>query len=160
MLEDRLVELLIKNNLHISFYESCTGGMLAARIINVSNASKVLNESLVTYSNEAKMKYLKVNPLTIEKYDVVSEEVAKEMVVGGKLLTKSEVNISTTGVAGPTGGTDLIPVGTVCFGILINDKLKTFKKNFNDIGRNKVREEATNFILEKAIKLLEEYYEK
>ena len=160
MLEDRLVELLIKNNLHISFYESCTGGMLASRIINVSNASKVLNESLVTYSNEAKMKYLKVNPLTIDKYDVVSEEVAKEMVVGGKLLTKSEVNISTTGVAGPTGGTDLIPVGTVCFGILINDKLKTFKKNFNDIGRNKVREEATNFILEKAIKLLEEYYEK
>ena len=160
MLEDRLVELLIKNNLHISFYESCTGGMLPARIVNVSNASKVLNESLVTYSNEAKIKYLNVKPETIDKYDVVSEEVAREMVLGGKILTKSEVNVSTTGVAGPTGGTASIPVGTVCFGILINDKLVTYKKNFNDIGRNKVREEATNFILAETIKLLEKYYEK
>lgn len=99
-LEEQLVSKLIEKNWHISCAESCTGGMLAARIVNVSNASRVLDISFVTYANEAKMKYLTVSGDTITAYGVVSEEVVSEMALGVAKEAGSEVGIGISGIAG------------------------------------------------------------
>ncbi len=150
----RLVSLLIEKGLHISFAESCTGGMCASEIVDVPDASKVLNESLVTYSNESKEKYLKVKKETIKKYNVVSEEVAKEMAEGLFLLTNSEVCISITGLAGPTGEEKNRPIGMVCFGLKIKNEIYTFTEFFTNLGRNIVRKKAVEFIFEKTIEII------
>ena len=152
--EETLVDILIKNNYHISFAESATGGMLAARLINVANASKVLNESFVTYSNESKIKYVNVKEETIDKYNVVSEEVAKEMVIGLNKNTNANICASVTGVAGPTGGTINIPVGMVCFGFYINGNIVTKTQKFGNLGRNIVRQKASDFVYDTLIELL------
>lgn len=154
-LEEKLVNLLIERGYTISFAESCTGGLLAARLINVSNASKVINASFVTYANEAKEKYLSVKEETIAKYDVVSEEVAKEMALGLKNETGANIAISTTGLAGPTGGTIDRPVGMVCFGFAINNEIYTSTIQFGNIGRNEVRKAASDYVFTKALELLE-----
>ena len=153
-MNNKLVNLLIEKNYHISFCESCTGGLCASRIVEVPSASKVLNESIVTYSNDAKMKYLSVKESTIEKYGVVSEEVTREMVKGLYLLTNSEVCVSISGIAGPTGGTKDKPVGMVCFGVKIKDDIYTFTNYFGELGRNVVREESVKYIFSKIIELL------
>jgi len=152
-LEEELVELLINKNYHISFAESCTGGMCASKLINVSNASKVLDCSFVTYSCEAKMKYLGVKKETIDTYGVVSEDVAYEMALGVAKEAKSEVGVGITGMAGPNSD-GITPVGRVCFGVAINGKVTTSQIDFNAIGRNKVREAASNYIFEVIIGLL------
>ena len=153
-LEEKVVEKLISLGYHISFAESCTGGLCSTRLVNVSNASKVLNESFVTYHEDAKIKYLNVKRETIDKYNVVSEEVAYEMAVGVANLATAEIGVSVTGVAGPTGGSDSIPVGTVCFGFSICGKVSTNKKSFGNLGRNKVRELATEYVFERLNELL------
>ena len=112
-LEEQLVNKLIENNLHISCAESCTGGLVASRIVNVANASKVFDASFVTYANEAKIKYLGVSPETIVKYGVVSEEVVLEMAAGVAKETGAQVGIAVSGIAGPGGGTEKKPVGMV-----------------------------------------------
>lgn len=145
-IEEQLVQRLKELGYRISFCESCTGGLLAATIINVSGASSVIKESLVTYSNESKIKYLKVNPQTIEQYDVASLEVAKEMSEGLYKLTKSEVCISVTGVAGPTTDNPLKPVGSVYFGLTINGNTLTFEKLFKG-SRDLIRKRAVMWIL-------------
>lgn len=152
--EEVLVNYLIKNKYHITFAESLTAGMLAAKLVNVANASMVLNESFVTYSNEAKMKYLNVKEETIEKYTVVSEEVAKEMAIGAAKASNSDIAVTTTGVAGPSGGTEKTPVGMVCFGFYINGKVITKTKYFSNIGRNLVRIAATEYAFDEIIELL------
>ncbi len=149
MIEDKIVELLIDKGYHIATSESCTGGLVCATLINVANASKVINESIVTYSNEAKMKYLKVNNKTIEKYGVVSEEVCYEMAKGICKQTNSEVGISVSGIAGPSGGSKEKPVGMVCFGICILDKVYTYTNYFKDMDRNEVRKASVQFVLAK-----------
>ncbi len=155
--EYRVVEKLIAKGWHISFAESCTGGMLPARIVNVADASKVIGESVVTYSNEAKIKYAGVKAETIDNYNVVSEEVAAEMARGRALAAGSEVGASTTGYAGPSGGatqtlpdgsTIDIPMGTVCFGFYIDGKVTTCTKHYEGMSRNEVRQAATDFVLE------------
>ena len=143
--EEELVDILIKKNYHISFAESATGGMLAARLVNVSNASKVFTESFVTYSDEAKIKYLNVNKETIDKYNVVSEEVAKEMAIGCHNQTSANICATITGVAGPTGGSEKIPVGMICFGFYINGIILTKTQNFGNLGRNTVRQMASDY---------------
>ncbi|MBQ3913683.1 MAG: CinA family protein [Lachnospiraceae bacterium] len=162
-LETQVVEKLIARGWHISFAESCTGGMLPARIVNVADASKVIGESVVTYSNEAKIKYAGVSPATIENYNVVSEEVAAEMARGRALAAGTEVAASTTGYAGPSGGatqtlpdgrTIEIPMGTVCFGFYINGTLTTCTKHYKDLSRNEVRAAATEFVLETLNRLM------
>lgn len=153
-MEELLVNKLIEKNLTIATAESATGGMIASRIINVSNASKVLKVSFVTYSDEAKMKYLNVKKETIDKYSVVSEEVAKEMALGLQKEANSDVCISITGVAGPTSYSEDLPVGMICFGFVVLDKVITETKYFGNIGRNKVREEATNYAISRIIDLL------
>lgn len=155
-LEEQLVSKLIEKNWHISCAESCTGGMLAARIVNVSNASRVLDISFVTYANEAKMKYLTVSGDTITAYGVVSEEVVSEMALGVAKEAGSEVGIGISGIAGPSGGTAKKPVGMVCFGFYINGTVTTKTMYFGDIGRNEVRNLSTTYALQTALQLLQE----
>lgn len=152
---EKLVNLLIEKKLHITTAESCTGGMVASRIVDVANASKVFNVAYVTYANEAKEKYLNVDSKTIEKYGVVSEEVTKQMALGALKEANADISIVTSGIAGPTGGTEYKPVGMVCFGVGIKDNVYTSTKYFENIGRNKVRSMATEYIIDFAIKLIE-----
>ena len=154
-LEEQLVEKLIKNNYHISFAESCTGGLCCGTIVNVTNASKVLDMSFVTYANEAKMQLLGVKADTILANGVVSEEVAYEMAQGAARVAGSEVGVGITGVAGPGGGTEKKPVGMVCFGFSINGKVTTFTQQFGEIGRNQVRKSSVEFVLNKLIELID-----
>ncbi len=153
-LEERVVEKLIEKNYHISFAESCTGGLCCGTIVNVTNASKVLDMSFVTYANEAKIKLLGVKADTILTHGVVSEEVAFEMAQGVAKQTDSEVGVGITGVAGPGGGTAKKPVGMVCFGFCINGKTITYTKQFGEIGRNQVRKSSVEFVLETLLELL------
>lgn len=143
---NRLKELHYK----VSFCESCTGGLLSSKIISVNGASAVIDESLVTYSNQAKIKYLNVLPETINNYDVASIEVAKEMVKGLFNLTNSNICISVTGVAGPTSNNPDIPVGSVFFGVSINGNIKTYKNIFKG-DRELVRQKAAMWILYKTL---------
>ncbi len=152
---EKLVNLLIEKKLHITTAESCTGGMVASRIVDVANASKVFNVAYVTYANEAKEKYLNVDSKTIEKCGVVSEEVTKQMALGALKEANADISIVTSGIAGPTGGTEYKPVGMVCFGVGIKDNVYTSTKYFGNIGRNKVRSMATEYIIDFAINLIE-----
>jgi PncC family amidohydrolase len=154
-LEEQLVEKLIEKNFHISFAESCTGGLCCGTLVNVTNASKVLDVSFVTYANEAKMKFLGVKADTILSNGVVSEEVASEMAQGVAKTAGSEVGVGVTGVAGPGGGTAKKPVGMVCFGFFINGKTITYTKQFGEIGRNQVRKSSVEFVMQTLIDLLD-----
>ncbi len=151
---EELVNKLIEKKMTIATAESATGGMIASKIVDVANASNVLKVSFVTYSDSAKIKYLKVNPKTIEKYSVVSEEVAKEMALGLKNEAKADVAISITGVAGPTSYSEDLPVGMICFGFVVVDKVITETKYFGNIGRNNVRKEATDYAIKRVLELL------
>lgn len=153
-IEEKVYEKLKVNKYKVATAESCTGGLLAGRLINVSGASDIISMSFVTYSNEAKQELVNVKKETIEKYNVVSEEVAKEMAIGAMSKAKSEVGLSTTGLAGPGGGSEKLPVGTVCFGISIKDKVYTYTKIFKNKSRQGVRKASVKFILEKLEEIL------
>lgn len=153
-IETRVVNQLIQKGYHIACAESCTGGLLCGRIVNVPNASAVLDCSFVTYANEAKIKYLGVSEETIAEYGVVSEAVAGQMADGVAKESGAQVGIATSGIAGPTGGTETKPVGMVCFGFWVDGKLTTATKYFGDIGRNSVREVAVQYALERLLELL------
>ena len=135
--------------LTISTAESCTGGMIASKLIEVPGISKNFIESIVSYSNEAKIKRLKVKKETLEKYGAVSEEVAREMLAG----LKTDVGISTTGIAGPGGGTKDKPVGLVYIGIKVKDEVKVFKRELKG-DRNKIRQRAMMHALYNLLKIL------
>jgi len=152
-IEDKVFQELLRLGYKISFSESCTGGMLASKMINIDGASKIIDRSLVTYSDEAKIELLGVNKSTIDLYDIVSEEVAIEMAKGVKTFAKSNVGIGVTGYAGPSGGTDKIPVGTVCFAINIEDKVFS-KTCYYKTSRNVLRERITMQIFYDLYKLL------
>lgn len=153
-IENGVVEQLIQKGFHIAFAESCTGGLLCGRVVDVPNASAVLDCSFVTYANEAKMKYLGVREESIAEYGVVSEVVAGQMAQGVAKEAQTQVGVATSGIAGPTGGSKIKPVGMVCFGFWINGRLTTVTKQFGDIGRNRVREAAVQYALEKLYELL------
>ncbi|MDB3888893.1 CinA family protein [Candidatus Pelagibacter sp.] len=118
-----LVKKLIKKRLTISFAESCTGGMLASSITSVSGSSKIFSLGLITYSNRSKIEILKVNKNIIKKYGAVSSECCKLMVINLSRLSKANINISITGIAGPNGGTKSKPVGLVYIGVKKGKKL-------------------------------------
>jgi len=145
-LEGIVVEMLNQEEKYISMAESCTGGMLASRLVNVSGASKVFNEGFIVYSNESKNRILNVSLKTIEEFGAVSEECAHEMVDNLYRKTNANVSVSITGIAGPTGGTKDKPVGLVCFGTCFEGKIKTIKKIFNG-NREMIRIRATVFAL-------------
>ena len=131
---------LIKKKLSISVAESCTGGLLAHNLTKLANSSKYFQMGLTTYSNQAKIKILKVNKSIIKKYGAVSPETCKAMVKNLAMISKSKINISITGIAGPNGGTKLKPVGLVYIGVKKNNKfliIKNLFKNKNRIGIQK-----------------------
>ena len=154
-IEELVVNKLIDLDYHIACAESCTGGLVCANIVNVPNASSVLNASFITYAHEAKYKYLNVSEELVTKLGVVSEEVAGQMALGVAKETGAEVGISTSGIAGPTGGTATKPVGMVCFGIAIKGKVTTYTHIFENMGRNEVRSSAVEFLLAKLLEVLE-----
>ena len=135
--------------LTISTAESCTGGMIASKLIEVPGISENFIEGIVSYSNEAKIKRLKVKKETLEKYGAVSEEVAREMLAG----LKTDVGISTTGIAGPDGGTKDKPVGLVYIGIRVKDEVKVFRRELKG-DRNKIRQRAMMHALYNLLKIL------
>lgn len=157
-IEEQVVNKLIDRGFHISFAESCTGGLCCGMLVNVSNASKVLDMSFVTYANEAKVELINVNPETIENYGVVSEQVAEEMCKGVAEKAHSEVGVGITGVAGPTGGTAKKPVGMVCFGFYVLGNVTTRTMQFGNIGRNEVRSKSVDFVFNTLAELLEKQF--
>ena len=150
--EKTLVELLLKNNMTISFAESCTGGMLASTLINVSGSSNVINESYVTYSEEAKMRILGVSKETLNKYTVYSSEVAEEMAEGLKKVTHANVCESVTGKAADESG--------ICkcdYCINVNDSKVLENVSFQG-SRNQVRTMQTKHIMNRIIEILRGYF--
>lgn len=150
--EKTLVELLLKNNMTISFAESCTGGMLASTLINVSGSSNAINESYVTYSEEAKMRILGVSKETLNKYTVYSSEVAEEMAEGLKKVTHANVCASVTGKAEDESG--------ICkcdYCIIVNDSKVLENVSFQG-SRNQVRTMQTKHIMNRIIEILRGYF--
>ena len=149
-----LVKKLIKKKLKISFAESCTGGMLSSKITSISGASKIFDLGLVTYSNRSKSDILKVNKKIIKRYGSVSSECCEEMVKNLSKISKSNISVSITGIAGPKGGTKLKPVGLVYIGIKKGDKIvvkKNLFKSKNRISIQKATVKRTLKIINKII---------
>ena len=134
-----LIKLLIKKKIKVSFAESCTGGLLASTVTSISGASKIFNLGLVTYSNQAKIKILKINGNIIRKYGAVSYECCKSMVINLAKISKANINISITGIAGPKGGTKQKPVGLVYIGIKKGNKIKVNKYLFKSQKRSSIQ---------------------
>lgn len=137
-----VVNLLLKHKLTLVTAESCTGGLVASSLVEIEGVSSVLKEGFITYSNEAKEKYLLVNKSTLNEFGAVSHETAKEMAVGAMKAANSNASIAITGIAGPDGGTDKKPVGLVYIAIGLNNKITVHEHRFYG-NRQKVRESAT-----------------
>ena len=145
-----LLRILNKKKLKISFVESCTGGLLASSITSISGASKVFNLGLVTYSNHAKINILKVNKNIIKKYGAVSHECCSAMVNNLSKISKANINVSITGIAGPNGGTKQKPVGLVFIGVKRNNKTQISRFFF----KNKKRLSIQKATVRKALNLI------
>jgi len=140
--EEILGELLRRKKLTLSAAESCTGGRVGDKITNVSGSSDYFLGGAVTYSNEAKAELLKVKEKSLKAHGAVSEQVAKEMALGCRKLFGSDIAVSTTGIAGPTGGSKEKPVGLVWFGVSDGKKTTTDRKVFSG-DREQVKEAAS-----------------
>ena len=134
-----LVKILIKKKLKISFAESCTGGLLASSITSISGASKIFNLGLVTYSNNAKINFLKVNKNIIRKYGAVSHQCCLAMVNNLSKISKANINVSITGIAGPKGGTIKKPIGLVYIGVKRGNKTQINKCFFKSKNRSSIQ---------------------
>ncbi len=156
---ERLVQCLQEKGLQITTAESCTGGMIASKIVDVSGASFVFEEGYVTYSNRVKEKVLEVSSDTISKYTVVSHQVAEEMAAGVQRKTQADIAISVTGYAGPEPADDGTPAGTVYIGICYKDMTKSEHFCFNG-NRQEVREQAAQAALTLALNTLLEKEER
>ncbi len=148
-----LVKKLIKKKLKISFAESCTGGLLSSSITSTSGASKIFNLGLVTYSNQAKIKFLKVNKNIIRKYGAVSHECCLEMVDNLSKISKANINVSVTGIAGPNGGTKQKPVGLVYIGIKRGNKRKIIKCIFKSKKRSSIQKATVKKALDLILRI-------
>jgi PncC family amidohydrolase len=130
-IEERVIELLLKQSYHICCAESCTGGLLAGALVNVSGASDVLNESYVTYSNDAKHRLLGVPEEILSSCGAVSYETAAQMARGAANAGGCEVGVGVTGIAGPTGGTEQKPVGLVYIGVCVKRQVEVCECHFD-----------------------------
>ncbi|SHJ86354.1 amidohydrolase, PncC family [Hathewaya proteolytica DSM 3090] len=152
-LENKVAEMLIRKNLTIATAESCTGGYVAGTLINYPGISSVFKEGFVTYTEEAKMKRLGVKKDTLEKYTVVSSEVAEEMAEGVAKAAGADIGVSTTGIAGPSGGTKTQPVGLVYIAVCFHGKCHSKKLNLTG-NRQEVRREAVMEVLELVMNII------
>ena len=149
-----LIRILAKKKLKISFAESCTGGMLASTITSISGASKIFNLGLITYSNQAKIKILRVNKNIIKRFGAVSYECCYAMVNNLSRISKTNINVSITGIAGPRGGTKKKPVGLVYIGLKKGNKIQIIKCLFKSKKRSSIQKatvkKALNLVLRAA----------
>ena len=146
-LEEKLVQNLLEKGYTLTTAESCTGGLLAGRILNVSGASAVYNEGHITYSNEAKKRLLGVSHETLLQYGAVSEQTAAEMALGAAKAANADVALSTTGIAGPTGGTPEKPVGLVYVACYVNGEVTVEECRFKG-NREENRSAAVEAVLQ------------
>jgi len=144
---EKLLNKLIIKKISISTAESCTGGLLAYSFIKNKNSSKIFYGGYITYSNELKINELKVKKVSLEKYGAVSHQIAEEMINGLYQKNKTNVCISTTGIAGPSGATKNKPIGLVYIGLRINKKNIVLKKYFKGT-RIQIQRKCVNFIFE------------
>jgi len=152
-LANKLVKKLIQKKLKIAFAESCTGGMLSSTITSVSGSSKVFNLGLITYSNKAKIEVLKVPKKIINKYGAVSNECCLVMVKNLYKISKSNISVSITGVAGPNGGTKLKPIGLVYIGIKKGNRIIVQKNLFKNKNRISIQKATTAKVLKNVLAL-------
>ena len=149
-----LIKLLIRKKIKISVAESCTGGLLASAITSISGASKIFNLGLITYSNQAKIKILKVNKNIIKRFGAVSYECCYAMVNNLSRISKTNINVSITGIAGPRGGTKKKPVGLVYIGLKKGNKIQIIKCLFKSKKRSLIQKatvkKALNLVLRAA----------
>ena len=148
-----IISKLKENKIDLSLAESCTGGMLAQKITSVSGASQVFFFSIVAYSNQSKIKYLRVPEKVINKYGAVSEECCFSMVNGIAKISNAKLNLAITGIAGPNGGTKKKPIGLVYIGIKKDNKIKINKYLFKDKKREQIRKKSVI----KSLELIEEF---
>ena len=144
LLSRDIIKKLRKKKIKISFAESCTGGLLSSAITSVSGSSKVFNLGLVTYSNQSKIKVLKVSKKIIRKYGAASEQVCKAMAKNVSKIGKTNMSVSVTGIAGPNGGTKKKPVGLVYVGIKKDNKISIKKYLFKNKGRSYIQKATVN----------------
>lgn len=152
----RTVNLLTERGWHVTFAESCTGGLAAGALVSVPDASRVFDGSYVTYANREKVRLLHVREDTIRTWGVVSEPVAGEMAAGCARDMAAEVGVGISGIAGPGGGTPQKPVGTVCFGFSLRGRVTTATMHFGDLGRDSVRQASVRYVFHTLAALLEE----
>ena len=148
-----LIKILTKKKLKISFAESCTGGLLASSITSISGSSKIFNLGLVTYSNQAKIEVLKVNKDIIKKYGAVSHECCSAMVKNLSKISKANINVSITGIAGPKGGTKQKPVGLVYIGVKKGSKIIINKCLFKSKKRSSIQKSTVKKALDLILKI-------
>ena len=144
----KLVQKMIKKKLKISFAESCTGGMLSSAVTSISGSSKVFDMSFITYSNKAKMSILKVPKKIITKHGAVSKECCLSMVKNLSKISKANISVSITGIAGPNGGTKSKPVGLVYIGIKKGNKIIIKENFFKNTNRVSIQKATVNNSLE------------
>ena len=152
-LSKKILNKLILKNISVSTAESCTGGLLAYNFVKNTDSSKVFKGGYITYSNQMKVKELKVKTVSLKKYGAVSSQNAEEMLAGLYKNNKTKICISTTGIAGPGGSTQRKPVGLIYIGIRINNKKIIIKKNFKGT-RIQIQKKCVNFILKYMDKLI------
>ena len=149
-----LIKLLIRKKIRISVVESCTGGLLASAITSISGASKIFSLGLITYSNHAKIKILRINKNIIKRFGAVSYECCYAMVNNLSRISKTNINISITGIAGPRGGTKKKPVGLVYIGLKKGNKIQIIKCLFKSKKRSSIQKatvkKALNLVLRAA----------
>lgn len=149
---DELVKKLKENNLKIATAESCTGGLLAKKITDISGASEVFEMGMVSYSNRIKNEFLSVDNEVLNTVGEVSEETARQMAIGISKISKSDIGVGITGIAGPTGGTDKKPVGLVYISVYLVKENECFvKKLLLDGNRDEIREKTVNIVIDEII---------
>jgi len=155
--EKRIASILRKKHWQLCIAESCTGGLISSRMTDLSGSSEFISANFVTYANSAKSKYLGVNEKTLETHGAVSDKTANEMVCGLMERTNCDVALATTGIAGPTGGSEEKPIGTIFVGVKIKDKVSVERFNLNpNYSRTRMKrkfaKQSLEFLLEQLTK--------
>ena len=150
----KIINLSIKRKIKISVAESCTGGLLSSKITSVSGSSKIFKLGLITYSNESKIKLLRIPKKLLKKYGAVSEQVCRAMVINVSKISKSKISIAITGIAGPKGGNKKKPVGLVFVGLKKGNKTTVLKYLFRNKGRIYIQKKTVNKCLNLILNIL------